>query len=116
MSTGVVLNNRKDTGKRQYCPPLPAMDLSNLDSTAFAKAELSKLCFAEAMEPMTGRAVPGFDGKPGVVCTVIVEASVVPSFAKEGWTRPKEDAAKLPLIGAAGGAERASPIGCSSKD
>ena len=37
MSTGVVLNNRKDTGKRQYCPPLPAMDLSNLDSTAFAK-------------------------------------------------------------------------------
>ena len=54
------------------------------------KAELSKLCFAEAMEPMTGRAVPGFDGKPGVVCTVIVEASVVPSFAKEGWTRPKE--------------------------
>jgi len=37
VSTGVVLNNRKDTGKRQYCPPLPAMDLSNLDSTAFAK-------------------------------------------------------------------------------
>ena len=37
MSTGVVLNNRKDTGKRQYCPPLPAMDLSNLDSTAFTK-------------------------------------------------------------------------------
>ena len=26
----------------------------------------------------------------------------VPSFAKEGWTRPKENAAKHPLIGADG--------------
>ena len=43
MSTGVVLNNRKDTGKRQYCPPLPAMDLSNLDSTAFAKEGYSRI-------------------------------------------------------------------------
>jgi hypothetical protein len=33
---------------------------------------------------------------------VIVEAGVFPSFAKEGWTRPKEDAAKHPLKGADG--------------
>ena len=39
-----------------------------------------------------------------------------PSFAKEGWTRPKEKAAKHPLIGADGGAERASPIGRSNKE
>ena len=33
---------------------------------------------------------------------VTVEAGTIPSFAKEGWTRPKENAAKHPLIGADG--------------
>ena len=33
---------------------------------------------------------------------MIVEEAAVPSFAKEGWTRPKENAAKHPLIGADG--------------
>src|SRR5262245_61685050 len=28
---------------------------------------------------------------------VILEAGAIPSFAKEGWTRPKENAAKHPL-------------------
>src|SRR5262245_30546874 len=34
---------------------------------------------------------------------VIVEAGVFPSFAKEGWTRPKENAAKHPLWSGRGG-------------
>ena len=33
---------------------------------------------------------------------MIVEEAAVPSFAKEGWTRPKENAAKHPLKGADG--------------
>jgi len=33
---------------------------------------------------------------------MIVEEGVFPSFVKEGWTRPKENAAKHPLIGADG--------------
>jgi hypothetical protein len=32
----------------------------------------------------------------------MAERNVVPSFAKEGWTRPKKNAAKHPLKGAAG--------------
>jgi len=36
------LNNGKDKRKRQYSPPLPATDLSNLDSTAFAKEGYSE--------------------------------------------------------------------------
>jgi len=38
------------------------------------------------------------------------------AFAKEGWTRPKENAAKHPLNGADGRAQRASPIGRSHKE
>src|SRR6185503_7810633 len=33
---------------------------------------------------------------------VTVEEGTFPSFAKEGWTRPKENAAKHPLKGADG--------------
>ena len=33
---------------------------------------------------------------------VTVEAGAIPSFAKEGWTRPQENAAKHPLKGADG--------------
>src|SRR6188768_4234499 len=33
----------------------------------------------------------------------MLEASVYPSFAKEGWTRPKENAAKHPLWSGRGG-------------
>src|SRR6185503_8262063 len=47
---------------------------------------------------------------------VIVEEGAFPSFAKEGWTRPKENAAKHPLIGADGRAKRASPVGRSHKE
>ena len=39
-----------------------------------------------------------------------------PLLEQEGWTRPKENAAKHPLKGADGGAERASPIGRSNKE
>ncbi len=33
---------------------------------------------------------------------MIVEEGAFPSFAKEGWTRPQENAAKHPLKGADG--------------
>src|SRR5262245_1576479 len=49
------------------------------------------------------RAYEGGGDAPGVLCMVIVEASVYPSFAKEGWTRPKENAAKHPLWSGRGG-------------
>jgi len=54
------------------------------------QAEPSKLRFAETLECRRVAGRTGFDGKPGVICMVIVESSVIPSFAKEGWTRPKE--------------------------
>jgi len=46
----------------------------------------------------------------------MVVKATFPSFAKEERTRPQENAAKHPLIGADAGAERASPIGRSNKD
>src|SRR4026207_676546 len=50
---------------------------------------------------------------------VIVAEGTFPSFAKEGWTRPKEIAAKLPLIGADGvvvsSCRLSNPIGCDNR-
>ena len=50
---------------------------------------------------------------------VILEAGVVPSFAKEGWTRPKENGAKHPLKGADGvvvsSYRLSNPIGCDNR-
>ena len=48
------------------------------------------------------RGARGFEGLPSVFFAVVVEAGIYPSFAKEGWTRPKENAAKHPLTGADG--------------
>jgi len=64
---------------------------------SLAKAELSKLRFKQMLEHRRDVGAQGFNGPLSVVCMVIVEEGIVPSFAKEGWTRPKENAAKHPL-------------------
>jgi len=69
---------------------------------SFAKAELSKLRFAETLEGRRVAGRKGFDlGRVSFLTTVLWDW-LYPSFAKEGWTRPKENAAKHPLKGADG--------------
>jgi hypothetical protein len=52
------------------------------------------------IEPRSGGILlaPGFRG----CCSTPLEQNVIPFFAKKGWTRPKENAAKHPLRGADG--------------
>ena len=69
---------------------------------SFAKTELSKLRFAQLLEctsvmchrSFVSDGVSFYDGS--------YRSAEFPFFAKKGWTRPQENAAKLPLIGADG--------------
>jgi len=64
---------------------------------SFAKTELSKLRFAQLLEctsvmchrSFVSDGVSFYDGS--------YRSAEFPFFAKKGWTRPKEDAAKHPL-------------------
>jgi len=51
---------------------------------SLAKAELSKLRFKQMLEHRRDVGAQGFNGPLSVVCMVIVEEGIVPSFAKEG--------------------------------
>ena len=57
--------------------------------------------------------------RPSIIPTTILGKATFPSFAKEGWTRPKENAAKHPLIGADGvvvsSHRLSSPIGFDNR-
>src|SRR5262245_36805317 len=50
-----------------------------------------------------GRSCTVFDVPLGFALMTTVEEWEYPSFAKEGWTRPKENAAKHPLWSGRGG-------------
>jgi hypothetical protein len=85
---------------RQCCRVFPS----------FAKAELPKL-----HNKVKRRSTPAVCFEDGHHRDVSLSLAA-PLLEQEGWTRPKENAAKHPLKGADGGAERASPIGRSNKE
>ena len=59
---------------------------------------MSKFRLTEALEPRRRFAVPGFEVCRVSFSALIVEARVYPSFAKEGWTRPKEKCCEASFV------------------
>jgi hypothetical protein len=66
------------------------------------QAELSKLRFAQLLERTSVMCHRSFVSDRVSFYDGSYRRAEFPFFAKKGWTRPQENAAKLPLIGADG--------------
>ena len=71
-------------------------------SPLLAKAELTKLRFAQLLERTSVMCHRSFVSDRVSFYDGSYRRAEFPFFAKKGWTRPQENAAKLPLIGADG--------------